>query len=121
MIFVLAILSGCEGLQVNYVPLKEGVYLPSRRAEEIAVLTGSVEKPYEELGVILIRKYPGSLEEEIHEAFRQEAMSRGADAVIHVEMEKQPVFSLSPFIFSLPFPGIVARGTAVRYKKEEKP
>lgn len=116
---LVTLLSGCEGIQINYIPLKAGTYLPRQKAENIPVLTGTVDEPHEELGVILIRKYPNSSDEEIQEAFRNEAMVRGADAVIHVEVEKATVFSLSPFIFSLPFPGVEARGTAIRYQKEK--
>ena len=118
LVFLL-VLAGCEGIQINYVPLKMGTYLPRQKAENIPILTGTVDEPYEELGVILVRKYPGSEEAEMQEAFRNEAMTRGADAVIHMEVEKATVFSLSPFIFSLPFPGVEARGTAIRYKKEK--
>lgn len=119
-LLLLLLLAGCAGIDVSYVPLKDGTYLPRQQAEKIPILTGTVEEPHEELGIILIRKYPGSEGREIQRAFREEAMVRGADAVIHVTVEKQTVFSLSPFIFSLPFPGIEARGTAARYLKEEK-
>lgn len=112
-------LAGCGGIQVTYIPLQSENYFATRKAEDIPILTGSVSEPHEELGVILIRKYPDALEEEIQEKFRAEAMMRGADAVIHVEVQKQTVFSLSPFIFSLPFAGVEARGTAIRYKKEK--
>lgn len=76
--------------------------------------------PYEELGIILVRKYPGALEEEIPEAFREEARKRGADAVIRVRAEKRVLFSLVPFFISFPFQGIEAKGVAVRFKKEKE-
>lgn len=40
-----------------------------QRGGEIPVVTGNLRNPYEELGIILVRKYPGALEEEIQEAF----------------------------------------------------
>ena len=107
----------CAGVQVTYVPLKEGVFPPVRPAKDIPVLTGTLSDPYEELGIILIRKYPGSLEEEISDKFREVARLRGADAVIHVRAAKHPFFSISPFFFSFPLQGIEARGVAVRFRE----
>ncbi|GEM_PF-2954414 len=115
VILFLLVFSGCEGIQIRYVPLKDGSFLPRSKSEKIPILTRDVEEPYEELGIIIIRKYPSSDEVDIQQAFRDEAMTRGADAVIRVDAESQTVFALSPFIFSLPFPGIVAKGTAIRY------
>lgn len=117
LLLPIMLMPGCAGIDVTYVPLKPGGYLPTRQAKDILIVTGDLAEPYEALGIILIRKYPGSPEEEIQEEFRKEAMVRGADAVIQVQVEKQTVFSLSPFIFSLPFPGIEARGVAVKLKK----
>lgn len=115
----IGILSSCAGIQVTYVPLKEG-YFPPRPAAEIPVVTGNLRNRYEELGIILVRKYPGALEEEIPEAFREEARKRGADAVIRVRAEKRMIFSLAPFFISFPFQGIEAKGVAVRFKKEKE-
>ncbi len=115
---LLGIFSGCAGIQVTYIPLKTGFYPAGRKAEDIQIVTGTFKEPYEELGIILIRKYPGSLEEEIMDKFREEAMIRGADAVIKIRVVKQPVFSISPFLFSFPFPGIEAKGVAIRFKKK---
>ena len=82
------------------------------------MLTGVPVEPYDELGVILVRKYPGSLEEEMIEKFQEEAARRGADAVIKMKTSRQPLFSIGPFFFSFPFPGIEAEGVAVRFKKK---
>lgn len=115
----LSFLSGCSGIQSTYIPLQKKAFAPIRKAAEIQVLTGVPEEPYEELGVILIRKYPGSLEEEMIEKFQEEAARKGADAVIKMKTSRQPLFSIGPFFFSFPFPGIEAEGVAVRYKKKE--
>ena len=112
------LLSACAGIQVTYMPLKEPHYAPVRPAKDIILVSGTVPEPYEELGIIMIRRYPGSLEEEVADKFREVARMKGADAVIQIRAERQPVFSLSPFFFSFPFPGVEARGTAVRFKKE---
>lgn len=114
---LLIFLSGC-GIQSSYIPLKQGSFPPRRPAKEIQVLTGNLSEPYEELGVILLRKSPGALEEEMIEKFQEEAMQRGADAVIKMKTSRQPIFSIGPFFFSFPFPGIEAEGVAVRFKKE---
>ena len=116
----LAFVAGCAGIQVTYVPLKSGYFSPRHAVQDIAIVTGTYSEPYDELGIILIRKYPGSLEEEIMDKFREEAMARGADAVIKIQAVKQSVFSLTPFFFSFPFPGIEAKGVAIRFK-EKKP
>lgn len=118
LVAIMGMLSGCAGIQVTYVPLKPGYFPPTRPLKEIPVVTGTFQKPYEELGIILIRKYPGSLEEEIQEKFREEAMMRGAHAVIKVRATKQSVFSLVPFFFSFPFSGIEAKGVAIRFLKD---
>ena len=117
-LLALGTFSACAGIQVTYVPLKEGIFAPVKAAKDIPLVTGTMSQPYEELGIILIRKYPGSLEEEISDKFREVAMRHGADAVIQVRAEKRPIFSISPFFFSFPLPGIEARGVAVRTKKE---
>lgn len=120
-IFLLfAMLSGCAGMEVTYVPLKAGHFPSVRPAREIPVLTGTVDEPYEELGIIIVRKSVGSLEEEIMEKFQEEAMVRGAEAVIKVQAEKKPLFSVGPFFFSFPFPGIEARGVAIRFIKRKQ-
>lgn len=116
----LVVLAGCAGIQATYIPLKPGYFAPVRQAQDIPVTTGVLKEPYEELGIILVRKAPGSLEEEIQEKFREEAMTRGADAVIKVRANKQSVFSLSPFFFSFPFQGIEAKGVAVRLKSHSQ-
>ena len=105
---------------MTYIPLKEGYPPAIRQAKDIAIVTGTFKEPYEELGIILVRKYPGSLEEEIMDKFREEAKKRGADAVIEVRAVKQSFFSLAPFFFSFPFQGIEARGVAIRFKNEKK-
>ena len=119
-ILVLSVLTGC-GIQSNYVPLKQGVFPPAslRQAKDIQVTTGTPSEPYEELGIIMLRKSPGALEEEIVEKFQEEAMRRGADAVIKVVTSRRPFFSIGPFFFSFPFPGIEAEGVAIRFKKEK--
>ena len=114
-----ALLAGCAAIQSTYIPLQKGTLPPTHKAAEIQVLTGVPVEPYDELGVILVRKYPGSLEEEMIEKFQEEAARRGADAVIKMKTSRQPLFSIGPFFFSFPFPGIEAEGVAVRYKKKE--
>lgn len=109
---------GCMGIQVTYIPLKQGYFPAVRQAKDISVITGIFREPYEELGIILIRKGPGSLEEEMMDKFREEAMIRGAEAVIKVRAEKHAIFSLAPFFISFPFQGIEARGVAIRFKRE---
>ena len=124
-ILSLALLSGCAGIQSSYIPLREGNFPPRRAPKEISVMTGDPKEPYEEIGVILLRKFPGALEEEMVEKFQEEARLRGADAVIKMETSRRPFFSIGPFFFSFPFPGLEAEGVAVRYKdapvkKEQK-
>ena len=115
---LLIFLSGCAGIQSSYLPLKEGAFPPRRSAKEIPVVTGDLKEPYEEIGVILLRKYPGALEEELIDKFKEEAALRGADAVIKMKTERRPFFSIGPFFFSFPFPGIEAEGVAVRLRKD---
>lgn len=117
----LAFFLGCTGLQVTYVPLKQGHFPPVRQAKDIPVITGTFREPYEEVGIILIRKGPTALEEEMMDRFREEAMLRGADAVIKIRAEKHAIFSLAPFFISFPFQGIEARGVAIRFKKDGPP
>ena len=117
---LLFVSSGCSGIQATYIPLREGHFQPTRPAKDISLIAGDFKEPYEELGIIIVRKYPGSLEEEIQEKMREEAVMRGADAVIRIRAEKQSFFSLSPFFLSFPFPGIEVKGVAIRFKKEEK-
>lgn len=117
-ILPLIFLSGCAGIQTTYIPLKQGTFPPRRPLKEVAVMTGDLKEPYEELGVILLRKYPGALEEEMVEKFQEEANLRGADAVIKMKTERRPIFSIGPFFLSFPFPGIEAEGVAVRYKED---
>ena len=120
-IIVFFIFSGCGGVQTTYIPLQSRFYPPTKPAKEIPVVTGTFKGSYEELGIILVRKYPGSLEEEIVDEFRQEAMMRGADAVIKVRATKQAFFSLSPFFITFPFSGIEAKGVAIKFKPENTP
>ena len=54
LVLLVVFLSGCDTLQSTYVPLKPGNFLPVRQAKDIAVITGTLNEPYEELGVILI-------------------------------------------------------------------
>lgn len=119
LIFLFLLVSGCFGMQVSYVPLKPGNFPTVRQARDIPVVTGTLPGPYEELGIIIVRKSFGSLEEEIMEEFKEEAMMHGAEAVINVQAEKQPFLSIGPFFLSFPFSGIEARGVAIRFKQEK--
>ena len=88
---MIEIFSACAGIQVTYMPLKEPHYMPVRPAKDIVLVSGTVPEPYDELGIIMIRKYPGSLEEEVADKFREVARMKGADAVINMRAERQPV------------------------------
>ncbi len=75
---------GCARTMTDFVPLTT---VTSSAGEEIVLTTGDIDRPYKELGVIVVRGRCAS-GEKIMELLGKEAKEVGADAVIKIDFSK---------------------------------
>jgi hypothetical protein len=87
--FVLVFLAigffGCTKTVTDFAPFTT---VTSQTGEGIVLTTGDIDRPYKELGVIVVRSRCRS-GEKIMELLREEAKEVGADAVIKIEFSKR--------------------------------
>jgi hypothetical protein len=83
LISMLALLAGCATVRTDFAPLQVNA-APAKTGGEILLVTGDVNRPYKELGVIFVKGrhagYPC-----IMEKLKEKAQEVGADAVIKIE------------------------------------
>ena len=92
---------GCARTMADFAPFTT---VTSQTGEEIVLTTGDIDRPYKELGVIVVRGRRAS-SEKIMELLREEAKAVGADAVIKID-------------FSRPYYRRHCRGVAVSFKEK---
>jgi hypothetical protein len=86
VLFCLAIgFFGCARSMTDFVPFTA---VSPQAGEEILLTTGDIDRPYKELGVIVVRKRCAS-GEKIMELLREEAKDVGADAVIKIDFSRR--------------------------------
>lgn len=76
---------GCARTRTDFVPFTT---VTSQAGEEIVLTTGDIDRPYKELGVIVVRKRCAS-GEKIMELLKEEAKEVGADAVIKIDFSRR--------------------------------
>ena len=81
----IAILFGCARARTDFAPFTT---VTSQAEEEILLTSGDVDRPYKELGVIVV-KGKRTNGEKIMELLRAEAKEIGADAVIKIDYSRR--------------------------------
>ena len=81
----IAILFGCARTRTDFAPFTT---VTSQAKEEILLTTGDIDRPYKELGVIVVRGKRTN-GEKIMELLRAEAKEIGADAVIKIDFGRR--------------------------------
>jgi hypothetical protein len=76
---------GCVRTMTDFAPFTS---VTSPAGEEIVLTTGDIDRPYKELGVIVVRGKRAS-GEKIMELLRKEAKEVGADAVIKIDFSRR--------------------------------
>jgi len=74
----------CARTMTDFAPFTT---VTSQAGEEIVLTTGDIDRPYKELGVIVVRGRCAS-SEKIIESLKEEAKEVGADAVIKIKYGK---------------------------------
>ena len=88
LFFCLAmIFSGCTRTMTDFAPFTTGS-VTSAKGEELLLTTGDIDRPYKELGIIVVRGRRTS-GEKMMESLKAEAREVGADAVIKIEFGKR--------------------------------
>ena len=90
---------GCTRTMTDFAPFTT---VTSQAGEEITLTTGDIDRPYKELGIIVVRGRRTS-GEKMMELLREEAKKVGADAVIKIKYGK-------------PYYRKYCRGTAVAFE-----
>jgi hypothetical protein len=76
---------GCTRTMTDFAPFTT---VTSQAGEEIILTTGDIDRPYKELGVIVVRGKRTN-GEKIMELLRAEAKEIGADAVIKIDFGRR--------------------------------
>ncbi len=81
----LLLLAGCYShrVRVDFAPLSPGA-VASEPTSEVVLLTGDLDRPYEEIGIIFVRGRHVS-HEKVMEKMRAKAQEVGATAVVRIE------------------------------------
>lgn len=82
------IFTGCARTMTDFAPFtSDGVSSP--KGGEMILTTGDIDRPYKELGIIVVRGHRRASGEKMMQSLREEAKQVGADAVIKIEFGRR--------------------------------
>jgi hypothetical protein len=85
---LIMVFAGCSRTMTDFAPFTtEGVSSP--KGEEMLLTTGDIDRPYKELGIIVVRGRRRASGEKMMQLLKAEAKEVGADAVIKIEFGRR--------------------------------
>lgn len=109
--------AGCAAGRMDFARLNPGPsYPPKAAGAPILLAVGSLERPYEEVGMIHVSGVARDGYARLNEKLRTQARREGADAVIYVSYGTENLFSVVPFFVVIPYDVLTAQGLAVRFR-----